>query len=49
MALEFSYDLVPRNNIGLSSYVSYTYSIAKPNGSGQHGRARLPPTTTTTS
>ena len=29
---EFSYNLVPRNNIGLSSYVSYAYAIAKPNG-----------------
>ncbi len=30
--LELSYDLVPRNNVGLSSYVSYAYTIAKPNG-----------------
>ncbi|MCW3100569.1 MAG: hypothetical protein JWL77_6187 [Chthonomonadaceae bacterium] len=30
--LELSYDLTPRNNVGLSAYANYTNSLAKPNG-----------------
>jgi len=31
-ALELSYNLTPHHNVGMSSFVSYTYSMAKPDG-----------------